>query len=220
MNAFYPRFGKRIFDFTSALIGLLFLLPLLIVVALLIKLTSRGPVFFRQVRTGRHDQPFRIWKFRSMTVRESDQGPLITAAQDDRVTTLGRWLRKTKCDELPQLMNVVSGEMSLVGPRPEVPLYTRTYSPQQKRVLKVRPGITGPSSNMFISEEEVLAKQADKEKYYLTVILPAKLKIDLAYCRKITFNTDLKLIANTFTSLLFKYRSSRSLLQNSQFRRL
>jgi len=150
-----------------------------------------------------------------MRVRAEDQNPLLTAAGDDRVTPLGLWLRKSKFDELPQLINVLKGEMSLVGPRPEVPLYTQLYNAEQKEVLSVRPGVTGPSSNRYISEEELLASQPDKEAYYLTVLLPAKVEVDLAYCRALTFNTDLKLIANTFTNLLLKWRTDRPLVQDS-----
>lgn len=144
-------------------------------------------------------------------------GKLLTAAGDARVTPFGRWLRKTKCDELPQLINVLLGEMSLVGPRPEVPLYTSAYTSSQKEILTFRPGITGPSSNLYISEEDLLAAQPDMESYYRDVLLPAKLNTDLAYCRQLTFNTDLKLIANTLTNLLFQSKPRhRSILSSPQ----
>ncbi|HEY4977937.1 MAG TPA: sugar transferase [Candidatus Acidoferrum sp.] len=214
-HSFYIRFGKRWFDVVCSFLGLLLLVPFLALLGILVWLSSGSPVFFRQVRTGCNGNPFRIWKFRSMRVRAEDQNPLLTAAGDDRVTPLGLWLRKSKFDELPQLINVLKGEMSLVGPRPEVPLYTQLYNAEQKEVLSVRPGVTGPSSNRYISEEELLASQPDKEAYYLTVLLPAKVEVDLAYCRALTFNTDLKLIANTFTNLLLKWRTDRPLVQDS-----
>lgn len=150
-----------------------------------------------------------------MKVLAAANDPLVTASGDARVTNLGRWLRKTKCDELPQLINVLRGEMSLVGPRPEVPLYTENYNEEQKQVLSIRPGVTGPSSNLYISEEELLATQPDREAFYLSVLLPAKLNVDLAYCRAVTFNTDLKLIANTVTNLLLKWKAQRPLVQDN-----
>ncbi len=219
-DSFYVRFGKRCFDVLGSFLGLLLLMPFLALLGILVWLSSGFPVIFRQVRTGRNGKPFRIWKFRSMRVRVEDQDQLLTAAGDDRVTPVGLWLRKSKFDELPQLFNVLKGEMSLVGPRPEVPIYTQLYSPEQKEVLTVRPGVTGPSSTRYISEEQILACQPDKEAYYLTVLLPAKLEVDLAYSRTLTFNTDLKLIANTFTNLLLKWRTERPLVQDSPPKRL
>lgn len=203
-GSFYLRFGKRALDLVFAGLGLLALTPVFLLVGLLVRLTSSGPAFFRQKRTGRYGHAFYIWKFRTMYQDPRGQGPLLTATDDARITPVGRWLRKTKCDELPQLLNVLKGEMSLVGPRPEVPRYTNQYNPRQRGVLSVRPGITGPTANLYISEEDLLASRPDKEAFYLSVLLPAKLESDLAYCRAIAFNRDLKLIANTITNLLLK----------------
>lgn len=204
LGSFYARHAKRWFDAAVALLGILLLAPILIALSLGVLVSSGFPIFFRQERTGLRGSAFRIWKFRSMRNAPAGAGPLVTASGDSRVTPFGRWLRRTKCDELPQLFNVLFGEMSLVGPRPEVPLYTRDYSPAQRRVFLVRPGITGPTATTFISEEELLASQPDKDAYYRDVLLPAKLAGDLEYIRSLAFNTDLKLIANTVSRLLLK----------------
>src|SRR5262249_54940098 len=145
------------------------------------------------------ERPFRILKFRTMHIASAGQGSLLTAAGDRRVTPLGRWLRKTKIDELPQLWNVLVGHMSLVGPRPEVPLYTDRYSPAQRRVFSARPGITGPS--IIFNEEQLIAGRPDKERFYKDVILPAKLEIDVAYCSDIRFASDLRFLALTLGRL-------------------
>jgi lipopolysaccharide/colanic/teichoic acid biosynthesis glycosyltransferase len=155
-----------------------------------------------------------------MTNSTAGAGALLTASGDSRVTPFGRWLRSTKCDELPQLFNVITGDMSLVGPRPEVPRYTEKYSAHQLEVLGVRPGITGPTANEYISEEELLATAPDKEEFYLSVLLPAKLESDLRYTRNISFNTDLKLIANTVMRLLLKSQNNRKLMSNAPQREL
>jgi lipopolysaccharide/colanic/teichoic acid biosynthesis glycosyltransferase len=167
--------------------------------ALAVRMTSPGPAFFLQVRTGLHAKPFRILKFRTMKPRALENAPLLTASDDSRITGFGRWLRKTKIDELPQLINVLKGDMSFVGPRPEVPRYTSKYSESQARIFAARPGITGPS--IILNEEQLMANQADKERFYLTVILPAKLEIDLAYCEHITFSQDLRYILLTLARL-------------------
>jgi len=204
LRSFYARHAKRWFDAVVALLALLILAPVLVALSLGVLLSSGLPVFFRQERTGLRGSSFRIWKFRSMRNSTSAPGPLVTASGDSRVTPFGRWLRRTKCDELPQLFNVLFGEMSLVGPRPEVPLYTREFTSDQRRVFLVRPGITGPTATTFISEEDLLASQPDKDAYYRNVLLPAKLAGDLEYIRSLAFNTDLKLIANTVSRLLLK----------------
>ncbi len=196
---FYTRLGKRSFDATCSFLGLLFLSPLLILVAIAVRLSSPGPALFSQTRVGRFEKPFRILKFRSMKLAPADSGSLLTASDDSRVTSLGRLLRKTKIDELPQLFNVFVGHMSLVGPRPEVPLYTSLYSPSQRRVFSARPGITGPS--IVFREEELMAGQPDKERFYLNTILPAKLQIDLDYCAGIRFSSDLQLLFLTLRRL-------------------
>ena len=196
-NSFYHRAGKRWFDASSSLCGLVILSPLFFLVGVLIKLTTRGPVFFKQVRIGQFGRPFRIIKFRTMVAEHPAQpGPLLTVAGDPRITRFGKWLRKTKVDELPQLINVLCGEMSLVGPRPEIPKYTQSYTEKQKTILLERPGITGLSANVY--EEELLVGQSDKEGYYLSTVLPAKLRIDIEYCENIGFVSDLKLVFTTF----------------------
>jgi lipopolysaccharide/colanic/teichoic acid biosynthesis glycosyltransferase len=214
-DSFYAQEGKRWFDAVCAATGLFLLSPFLVFIAIMVKLTSHGPVIFRQVRTGRLGNPFQIWKFRTMTWEPAEDGGLLTAAGDRRVTPFGQLLRKTKCDELPQLFNVLRGEMSLVGPRPEVPRYTNQYTDEQRNVLAVRPGITGPTANRYISEEEMLAGHQDKEGFYLSTILPVKLEMDLQYCQDISFNRDLKLIAHTFTNLLLRYKPVRTVIPDT-----
>jgi lipopolysaccharide/colanic/teichoic acid biosynthesis glycosyltransferase len=195
------RRGKRWFDALCALLGLILLSPLLLLVALAVKLASSGPILFRQIRIGQFGRPFRILKFRTMKDEKSGGASLLTASGDSRVTRLGRFLRKSKMDELPQLANVLFGQMSLVGPRPEVPLYVATYAARHRAVLDVRPGITGLSTHQFRNEEELLASQPDKESFYTTVILPTKLDMDLAYCQRITFWQDLRLIFATLAGI-------------------
>ncbi len=210
-NTFYTRLGKRILDLSFSAFGLIVLSPLLAVVALVVRLTSPGPAIFRQRRTGQFEKPFFILKFRSMRPAPAGKGALLTAAGDPRVTPFGRLLRKTKIDELPQLWNVLRGEMSLVGPRPEVPVYTAQYTPRQKSVLLAKPGITSPQINF--DEEALMASQPDKEAFYLSQILPAKLECDLAYCQNIRLSTDVKILFGTVAQLFLRplgfSRSSR-----------
>ena len=187
------------------------LAPILLAFGLLVLLTSGWPIIFRQERIGRSGKSFLILKFRTMTNSQGGKEVLLTAAGDSRVTHFGKWLRQTKCDELPQLFNVLMGDMSLVGPRPEVPYFTQKFTDHQLGVLKVRPGITGPAASMYIAEETLLASQRDKEEFYLSVLLPAKLESDLRYAESVAFNTDLKLIANTFLQLLLKSPDIRKL---------
>lgn len=198
-RGFYFETGKRCLDIACAFCGLILLSPVLVAVALAVSLTSYGPVFFRQVRVGRRGRPFRIFKFRTMFQHSGNSGSLLTAAGDPRITPLGRWLRKSKFDELPQLINVLAGDMSLVGPRPEVPAYVAAYAEAYEPILLAKPGITGPSANVY--EEELLAGNSDKETFYLTCVLPAKLKIDAAYCRDIRFSTDLRVLFRTLATL-------------------
>src|SRR5262249_39073602 len=159
--------------------GLALLAPLMAAIAALVRLSSPGPILFRQKRVGVNERLFLLYKFRTMRV--GHVGSSVTAGDDPRVTPIGRWLRQTKWDELPQLFNVLKGEMSLVGPRPEVPEYVRHYTPEQRQVLAVRPGITGVSQLEFRCEEALLAGRDDVEAYYLSVVLPAKLRLDLRY---------------------------------------
>lgn len=189
---------KRLFDIVASGLGLLCLSPLLLVVAIWIKLDSPGPVFFRQVRVGRYNKDFRIIKFRSMRVG-SDKGSQITVGgHDSRITRSGYFIRKTKIDELPQLINVFIGDMSLVGPRPEVRHYVDMWTPEQMHVLDVRPGITDPASIRYRNENELLEKAEDPEKYYAEVIMQDKIKLYLEYVEKHSFWYDLGLIFKTF----------------------
>lgn len=201
-NGFYIRFGKRILDIIGAMATLVIAGPILFLCAVAVRLESRGPVFFRQWRVGQNGKPFRVIKLRTMIHGADTQGPKITASGDPRITTVGRFLRKTKLDELPQLFNVLRGEMSLVGPRPEVPEYTVKYSLAERKVLDAKPGITGPASLAHINEEQLLAGRPDKEHFYVTTIMRRKLQLDLAYCGKISLFQDLKNIFQTARALL------------------
>lgn len=189
---------KRLFDILASGCGLLFLSPFLLCIAIWIKLDSKGPVFFRQVRVGRYNKDFRIFKFRSMSVG-SDNGSLVTiGVRDSRVTRSGYYLRKYKLDELPQLINVFIGDMSLVGPRPEVRHYVKYWTPEQMHVLDVRPGITDPASIKFRNENEILEKVEDPEQFYINVIMQEKIQLYLEYISKASFWYDIQLIFRTF----------------------
>ncbi len=189
---------KRIFDIIASGLGLIVLSPLFLVLAIWIKQDSDGPVFYRQVRVGKNNKDFRIFKFRSMRVG-SDKGSLVTiGGRDPRVTKSGYWIRKFKLDELPQLINVFIGDMSLVGPRPEVRHYVDYWTPEQMHVLDVRPGITDPASIKFRNENELMEKAEDPEKYYIEVIMQEKIKLYLEYVEKHNFFYDLGLIFKTF----------------------
>ena len=193
---------KRLFDICASVCGLLLLSPLFVIMAVWIKCDSRGPVFYRQVRVGRGGRDFRLYKFRSM-VTDADKGSLITVGgRDPRITRSGYFIRKYKLDELPQLINVLLGDMSLVGPRPEVRRYVDMYTDEQLHVLDVRPGITDMASIKYRNENELLAAAADPEEYYVNVIMPDKLRINLEYVRHHSFWFDLKLIFSTFREIV------------------
>ena len=188
---------KRLFDIFASGVGLVVLSPLFLIVAVCIKLDSTGPVFYRQVRVGKGNQDFKIFKFRTMRIG-SDRGSLITVGgRDPRITTSGYFLRKTKIDELPQLINVLIGDMSLVGPRPEVRHYVNYWTPEQMRVLDVRPGITDPASIRYCNENEVLEKADDPESFYINVIMQDKISLYLDYVDNNGFWRDLQLIFST-----------------------
>lgn len=196
-------FAKRALDLVLASLGLLLLAPLLLLIALAIKLDSAGPVLFRQERVGRYGRPFRIHKFRTMVADAPARGPAITVGADARITRVGRWLRERRLDELPQLIDVLRGDMSLVGPRPEVPRYVAQYPPAlREAVLAVRPGLTDPASLERLDEAEHLARAADPEREYVEVLLPAKLEHALAYARRATLASDLCVIGRTLRHLL------------------
>lgn len=188
--------ARRIVDVTGAMAGLFFLAPLFLILSVLIRHDSPGAVLHRSTRIGVAGRPFTLYKFRSMVVDAALRGPAITADQDARVTRIGRVLRRTKLDELPQLANVLLGDMSLVGPRPEDPRYVALYSREQRAVLAVRPGITSPASLRYRSEEQLLTG-GDWEDLYVRRIMPAKLAIDLDYLRRRTVWSDLGVILAT-----------------------
>lgn len=193
---------KRCFDIVASGLGLIFLSPLFLIVAIWIKLDSPGPVFFRQVRVGLHNKDFRIFKFRTMRLG-SDKGSQVTIGdRDPRVTRAGYWLRKTKIDELPQLINVFVGDMSLVGPRPEVRHYVDLWTPEQMHVLDVRPGITDAASIKFRNESEFLKVVDDPEKHYIEVLMPMKLDLYLQYANYHSFKGDIRLILETIWTVL------------------
>ncbi len=195
--------AKRLFDLCGAAVALLLLAPLLLLVALAIRLDSPGPVFFRQVRVGRGGVPFRIHKFRSMQVDAPAQGPKVTVGRDPRITRMGHWLRHYRVDELPQFIDVLLGQMSLVGPRPEVPHFVAHYPPAlAAQVLAVRPGITDPASLVHLDEAALLAAASDPEREYIERILPKKLALQAEYARTATMRTDLAVLARTMGVLL------------------
>jgi len=188
---------KRFFDVLASGIGLIVLSPIILILAIWIKLDSKGPVFYRQVRVGRYNKDFRIFKLRSMRVG-ADKGSLVTiGGHDPRVTRSGYFIRKFKFDELPQLINVLLGDMSLVGPRPEVRHYVDYWTPEQMHVLDVRPGITDPASIKFRNENELMEKAEDPEKYYIEVIMQEKIRLYLEYVDKQSLFYDITLIFKT-----------------------
>lgn len=194
--------AKRLFDFVSALMAVILLSPFLVTIAIMVALSSKGPVFYRQKRVGRNNRDFLIFKFRTMYVN-SDRGSLLTiGGKDTRITPVGYYLRKYKLDELPQLINVLIGEMSIVGPRPEVRKYVDLYSAEQLRILDVRPGLTDDASLAFSNESDLLALAEDPEKEYREKIMPAKLALNLQYIQKMNLLYDLKLILRTLAKIV------------------
>lgn len=189
---------KRVFDIFWAVLGLLALVPLFAVIAVLIKMMDGGPVFFRQKRVGYKGRPFLIWKFRTMVSDAENRGIQITVGRDLRITKIGYWLRKTKLDELPQLINVLLGEMTLVGPRPEVPRYVAMYTTDLCRVLDLVPGIVDPASIKYCNESEILASSHDPEFIYINEIMPEKIRLNLSYAEKATIWSDTWVISSAF----------------------
>ncbi len=192
---------KRTFDLLVSLVSIIVLSPVLLLVALSIKLDNPGPVFYRQQRVGRNGEPFSILKFRTMVV-DADRLGLLTVGRDARITRVGRFLRKTKLDELAQLFNVLIGEMSLVGPRPEVPKYVAMYSEAQRAVLALKPGITDLASIRYRDENALLGRSADPERTYIDEVMPAKLAINLDYLAHFSFWGDIRLLWGTVCALL------------------
>lgn len=194
---------KRLLDLIGSVLGLVILFPVLAIIGLAVKLDSPGPVFFRQERVGLGGELFRIFKFRSMVV--SNAGTDVTVAGDARVTRVGRFIRRTKLDELPQLINVAQGSMSLVGPRPEVPRYMALYSEEQRRViLSVKPGMTDFAAIELRDEEGILANYADLDKAYIEVLMPMKAQLYSRYVERQSLILDLTLIVRTILVILFK----------------
>lgn len=191
----------RLFDLLFSLVGLLISLPLFIFVALWIKLDSQGPVFFTQKRIGKMGKPFFIYKFRSMTQKAEAKGQLTVGNRDVRITKSGRFLREFKIDELPQLINVLKGEMSLVGPRPEVEKYVSLYTEEQKKVLQVRPGITDLASIEYRNENEILAQSANPEKTYIEEIMPHKLALNQEFIQNPSLGNYFKILGKTVVKI-------------------
>jgi len=192
---------KRGFDFVVALLGLTATSPIIAAAAIAVKIDSRGPAFFSGPRVGRNGAVFHMHKLRTMRAGADKAGPAVTAGDDPRVTGVGRFLRRTKIDELPQLWNVVRGEMSLVGPRPEHPAYVARYTPEQRRLLAFRPGITGPAALAFIDEETIL-RGGGGEARYVDEVMPRKLALELGYVERATFGTDVAILFRTAAQIV------------------
>lgn len=197
---------KRVFDIVISAIGLLLLSPILLVIALIIEIDTGGPILFKQTRVGRNQKPFKIYKFRTMDEDAEMKGLSITVGQDPRITKSGAFLRKYKLDELLQLINVFLGQMSFVGPRPEVPKYVAYYDELQKTILKIRPGITDLASIRYIDENSLLAKSSNPEDTYIHEIMPKKLELNFEYVRNLSITFDFRLILRT----LFALREKRN----------
>ena len=193
---------KRIFDIVASGIGLILLSPLFVILAIWIKCDSIGPVFYKQVRVGSNNMDFQLFKFRSMRVGSDKKGLITVGGHDPRITRSGYYIRKYKLDEFPQLINVFKGDMSLVGPRPEVRKYVDMYTEEQMHVLDVRPGITDLASIRYRNENELLERVNDPDKYYVEVIMPDKLRINLEYVARHSFTFDIRLIFQTFRAIV------------------
>ena len=193
----FNQITKRIFDFLISLLGIIILSPIFILVSIAIKLDSSGSILFLQKRVGRYGKEFNIYKFRTMVTDAEKLGKQITVGNDSRITKVGAFLRKYKIDELPQLFNVLRGDMSLVGPRPEVPKYVNLYNDEQRKVLNVRPGITDMASLRYKDENEILGKVDNPEEYYINVIMKDKLSLNIQYIEKSNVFFDIYLIVKT-----------------------
>jgi lipopolysaccharide/colanic/teichoic acid biosynthesis glycosyltransferase len=193
---------KRLFDIISSWIVLILASPLIIFIAIMIKITSRGGVFYYQTRIGKNGKEFSLIKFRTMHIGADKKGLLTVGMRDNRITPVGYYLRKYKLDELPQLINIIKGDMSVVGPRPEVKKYVDLYNEEQRQVLQVRPGLTDLASLQYIDENKVLAQYDDAEKAYVEIVMPHKLALNLEYIRKQSFLYDLKIILHTILKLV------------------
>lgn len=192
---------KRVFDVLVSAMGLALLSPILLCIALIIEIDTGGPVLFKQTRVGRNQKPFKIYKFRTMCNDAEKRGMSITVGHDPRITRSGEFLRKYKLDELLQLVNVFLGQMSLVGPRPEVPKYVEMYDDSQKNILKIRPGITDLASISYIDENDLLAESTDPEDTYIHEIMPKKIELNFEYINKLSISFDFRLILRTLLAL-------------------
>ncbi len=199
---FYAEYGKRAFDLVLSVPALILLSPVLCAIAVLIKRGSPGPVFFTQERMGKKGSTFRLYKFRTMTVNAHESGPQVTTRDDTRITGTGRVLRRYKLDELPQLFNVIKGDMSLVGPRPEVRKYADAFRDEYSSILQISPGITDYAALEFRNEEEILAGYPDAEDAYTRVILPEKITLYKKYIREMGFMADLKILFRTMLEVI------------------
>ena len=193
---------KRGIDILFSLIGLICLFPFFIFISFFIFITSKGGVFFVQLRVGKNNKDFKLYKFRTMFLNSDNKGLLTVGNNDERITKLGYYLRKNKLDELPQLINVLNGTMSLVGPRPEVRKYVNLYNSEQKSILDVKPGITDLASIMYFNENEILANSVNPEQTYINEIMPIKLELNKQYINEMSLLTDLKIIFKTFIKLI------------------
>jgi lipopolysaccharide/colanic/teichoic acid biosynthesis glycosyltransferase len=193
---------KRLFDVVAAFLALVLLAPVMFLLAFAVIVSSPGGALFRQTRVGRHGHTFQLLKFRSMRPGSEAGGQITVGARDPRITGIGQFLRRTKLDELPQLINIVKGEMSVVGPRPEVPRYVALYSEEQRAVLSVLPGLTSMASIAYINENEVLGRSSDPERAYVEEVMPAKLALDLRYVRERSLALDMHIIAATLLRIV------------------
>lgn len=193
---------KRSFDIIISVIGLLFLVPIFLIIAIVIKIDSKGPVFFKQIRVGKNGREFKIFKFRTMKENAEKKGMQITINGDSRITKSGYFLRKYKIDELPQLINVLIGDMSFVGPRPEVPKYVAMYDENQRSILKIRPGITDIASIKYRDENSILAKSEDPEQTYIQDIMPRKIELNIKYIKNMSVLYDIGLIIKTISKVI------------------
>ena len=201
-NKKFNLFIKRAFDIIASFCGLIILSPMLLIVSLAIKIDSKGPVFFKQKRVGKNNKIFEIYKFRTMVTDAEKLGKQITVGNDSRITRVGTFIRKCKLDEFPQLINVLKGEMSLVGPRPEVPRYVDLYDEYQSQILLVQPGITDYASIEYRNENEILGKSENPEKTYIEEIMPTKIELNMKYIRNISLFEDIKLVIATISAII------------------
>ncbi|WP_421381821.1 sugar transferase [Bacillus salacetis] len=193
---------KRAFDSVVSCIGLLVLSPLFIIISVIIKFDSKGPILFKQIRIGKGGKEFKIYKFRTMVTNAEKKGMQITVGKDSRITKVGHFLRKVKLDELPQLINVLFGDMSFVGPRPEVPRYVARYNKYQRNILKIRPGITDIASIEYRDENNILSKSNDPEREYINNIMPHKIELNVKYLDRLSVIYDLKIILSTIQIIM------------------